>query len=163
MILLIFNLMVIEKYSLRWYHFLAAWFACLATGIVLQTMFMILVGGSGESFFFSLLTAVIALVISSPFIVLFCLIVHYFILKKERTRKQIHALVFMWHFIGSILVFIGLIIFANREMRGEGAGFVLLIMLGYFTVDSIYFVLFINKHTKSLQASEIFNEDLLDS
>lgn len=155
--------MVIEKYSLRWYHFLAAWFACLATGVILQTLFMILVGGSGESLLFSLLTAGIALAISSPFIIVFCLIVHFAILKKERTRQQIHAYVFMWHAIGSIAVFFGLIVFANSEMRGEGAGFVLLIMLGYFTIDSIYFVLFINKHTKALKATEIFNEDLLDS
>lgn len=155
--------MVIEKYSLRWYHFLAAWFACLATGIILQSLFMFFMNGGSESFLFSILTAGIALVISAPFIVVFCLIVHFSILKKERTRAQIHGLVFMWHVIGSILVYMGLIVFANTEMRGEGAGFVFLIMLGYFIVDSIYFMLFINKHTKTITASEIFNEDLLDS
>lgn len=154
--------MITEKYSLRWYHFLASWVLCLITGIILQTLFMILIGEGVESLFFALLTALIALLISAPFIVVFCLIIHFAILKKERTRYKIHSLVFMWHAIGSLLVFIGLVIFANSEIK-NGAGMVVLIMLGYFVIDSIYFAVFINRNTRTVVATEIFNKDLLDS
>lgn len=153
--------MITEKYSLRWYHFLASWVLCLTTGIVLQSIFMMGLGSGPDSLALALLTALIALMISSPFIVVFCLIIHFNVLKKERTRKQIHRLVFMWHSIGSVLVFLGLAVFANSEMK-NGADEILLIMLGYFVIDSIYFAVFINRNTRKVVASELFNEELLD-
>lgn len=153
--------MIIEKFALRWYHFLACWVLCIISGIILQTVFMTVVNGGSEAIFFALLTALIAAIISAPFIVLFCIIIHFNVLKKDRTRKQIHMFVFMWHSIGTVSVYLGLLVFANREMQ-NGAGEILLIMLGYFTVDSIYFSIFINRNTRRTIATEIYNEELLD-
>lgn len=147
--------------SLFWYHFLVSWLLCLGTGIVLQSFFMFIFGGSFESIAFALLTAGIALALSSPFIVVFCLVVHYHVLKKQRTRGEIHQWVFLWHFIGTIMVFLGMLVFLNREMQ-NGGGEILLIMLGYFIVDSIYFHTFIHKKANRITAKDIHVEDLLD-
>lgn len=153
--------MKIETSSLYWYHFLVSWFLCLATGVVLQSLYMFLTGDSIESFAFALLTAGVALVLSSPFIVLFCIIVHFHVLKKERSRAAIHQWVFLWHFVGTVFVFLGMLVFLNSEMR-SGGGEIILILLGYFTIDSIYFHLFIHKKANKISEKDVYLEDLLD-
>jgi len=148
--------------ELRWFHFFASWTLCILTGIALQLIFSTYVMGIEEAIGFSLLTALIALGVSSPFIILFCLVVHYTILNKPRSVVEIHRRVLLWHVAGSILVFVGLVVFFNHEMKA-GAGYVLLIMLGYFTIDSIYFHSLIAKKTKIKSQSHFENNELIDS
>lgn len=150
-----------ETSSLHWYHFLVSWVLCLGTGIVLQSFFMFILGGNLESIALALLTAGIALALSSPFIVLFCIIVHFHVLRKERSRAAIHQWVFLWHFVGTVFVFLGMLFFLNSEMR-SGGGEIILILLGYFTIDSIYFHLFIHKKANKISEKDVYLEDLLD-
>ncbi len=154
--------MIKQKFALRWFHFLAAWALCLVTGIVLQSVVMIVTGLDSDAVLFALLTALIAFLVSLPFIIVFCIVVHFTILNQELTRSQIHLRVLLYHVVGAILVFLGLIVFANHEMQSS-AGIAALIMLGYFTIDSIYFALFIHRNTREIIVSEIYNEDLLDT
>lgn len=151
------------NHNLKWFHFLVSWILCIASGIVLQVLFSAsFMGGIMESLAFSGITALIALGISSPFIILFCIVVHYAVLNKPRSSSEIHLRIFLWHIAGSLLVFAGLVVFFNREMQ-SGAGYVILIMLGYFTVDSIYFHSFIHKKTRANDVRFLENSDILDN
>lgn len=151
------------NHNLKWFHFLVSWILCIASGIVLQVLFSAaFMGGILESLGFSVLTALIALGISSPFIILFCIVAHYAILNKPRTSMEVHLRVLLWHIAGSLLVFVGLVVFFNHEMQ-SGAGYVILIMLGYFTVDSIYFHSFIHRKMKAKDMRFSENSDILDN
>lgn len=87
---------------------------------------------------------------------------HFFVLKKKRSWKQIHFIVLTMHVIGTILVFLGMLVFANRETKWLG-GDLFLLMGFYFTIDSIYFHLFIHKKAGKLAAENLKVEELLDT
>lgn len=149
--------------SLKWFHFLGAWIACIITGIFIQSIIMMVVDGGGESIGFSLLFALVAFIASLPFIIVFCIVIHFTALRKPKSKGHIHRSVFLWHLAGSILVLFGLIVFFNNDLRSMGLLAVMGIMGAYFTIDSIYFHLLIRAKVSDSVEYQRATDDLLDS
>lgn len=150
-----------NKSQLRWHHFLTSWFLCLLTGLLIGAIIGIGSSTGADGMGISLLVNGIAMFLSAPFIILFSLAIHFIVLRKPRTRLNIHLIVFAMHVIGSLLVFGALLFFANSEVQGN-SGELILLMGGYFTIDSIYFHLFIQKKANQQVTEDYQSEDLLD-
>lgn len=145
-------------FSLRWYHFLLSWVACIFTTAVLH-LILILAFGSADAAAAVVITGVLATLISSPFILLFCILVHHTLLKNPKSKSFIHRAVFIYHLVGSVLVLFGILVFAGK-LNGEEFFALIGIMFSYFVVDSIYFHYFIR--SKGNATVHVYNEDLLD-
>lgn len=135
--------------KLKAYHFVLSWLATLFIGIMVGYVFI----EPG----FSILVALVAAACSLPFIVIFAIIVHG-ILKKDYPKLQVHMLIFGIHFVGSLLTFFTLIAFGTV---GTEQGWLLLIMSGYFALDSIFFHIIIQTMYKEEHVIRQ-QEDILD-
>jgi len=148
--------------QLRWYHFLISWFLCLFTGFIVGIIISVIFGSASEAIEISAAVNGVAMAASAPFIILFCIIVHFSVLKKKRTKDEIHLRVFIIHLIGSILVFIGILFFLE-DNRDEIGFYIMALMAGYFTVDSVYFHLSINRKAVNESYENTPELELLDS
>ncbi len=146
-----------DQIRLRWYHFLISWLACLATGLVLMVVFGSLISGASDTPKMSLAVSAVALMCSAPFIVVFCIVMHFFVLRKPRSKSQIHLLTFLLHAFGSLLVFIIMLYFSS-----ELGFFLVALIAGYFAIDSFYFHLFIHRKANPVNYEKTPDADLLD-
>ncbi len=112
-----------NQLQLRWYHFLISWLLCLFSGFIISIILIGATGEGGEVGLMGILVTIIAAAVSSPFIIIFCLLIHFWVLKKDRSKGEIHGLVFLLHALGSIMVFFGIVLFAedvSNEFRRKG-------------------------------------------
>lgn len=133
-------------------HFFIAYLACLLT----SSLFGMFVEGKITGIGIGLLVAFIALLSSSPFIILFLLLIH-FRLKKENTLSGLHGFVFLIHTVGALLTLLGFYIFSSS---GVDFGWVMYIIIGYYALDTLYFHLLIQLKFKTKYEVDL---DTLDS
>lgn len=125
---------------------------------------MILIGATGEGGevgLMGILVTIIAAAVSSPFIIVFCLLIHFWVLKKDRSKGEIHGLVFLLHALGSIMVFFGIVLFAE-DVSNELGFYLIAMTIGYFVLDSIFFHSFIQKKAAKVGYEQTPDADLLD-
>jgi hypothetical protein len=150
-----------EQLQLRWYHFLISWLLCLLTGTPISMILIGVTSGASEAGLMGLLVTIVAAAISAPFIIVFCLLIHFWVLKKVRSKSEIHALVFLLHALGSILVFFGIVLFADDTANDMGV-ILIGITFGYFALDSLFFHSFIQKKAVNVGYEQTTDADLLD-
>lgn len=135
--------------KLKAFHFVLSWLGTLFIGLVIGAVFF------NPSI--SLLTTAVAAICSLPFISVFALLMHR-ILKNDFSKAQVHMLTFGMHFIGSLLVFFVIITLGTV---GSEQGALLLLMAGYFLLDSIFFHIIIQTMYKEVHVVRQ-HEDILD-
>ncbi|MDX1444565.1 hypothetical protein [Lishizhenia sp.] len=120
-----------KKQNLKTRHFLMAYLACLVSSIFIAIPVTGRLDGIGAGLF----VALIALITSSPFIILFLILIHQK-LKKENTKLGLHMYTFILHTAGALLTLLVFFIFLSTS--GELKS-VFLFILGYYTLDTIFF------------------------
>lgn len=130
-------------------YFVLCWLATLFTGMIVAT-------GLAADPGFGFLFAGISFLCSIPFILLFCIFMNG-VIKKNPTKKQLHATTFGFHFVLSLMTFAVFCVFEFSEMSLVLAG----ILSAYFAFDSLLFHLVIA--TKYNTENSLENAELLDS
>ncbi|SFT85328.1 hypothetical protein SAMN05216474_2711 [Lishizhenia tianjinensis] len=141
-----------KKQNLKARHFLLAYLACLVSSIFLA----IPINGSLEAIGMGLIAAVVALITSLPFIIIF-LALMYYRLQKENSKMGLHLFTFVIHTAGAFLTILAFYIFGSSASEFSRIS---LLIVGYYVLDSIYFHALIQVRFKAAYDVEI---DTLDS
>ena len=137
-----------ETRTLKTIHFFLCWVYTIISGIIIGAFFDPML---------SVLIAMVAIICSSPFLVMFLIGIHNY-LKGNRTKSNLHLFVFLLHFIGTILT-LAVLSIQIREM-----GFLLAVIGGYFIIDSIFFHTTIERRYSGNSRNQFYvgNSEILD-
>lgn len=134
---------------MRAVNYFICWLLTLIVGAVIAAFV-------GQSVQMALLCTLIAGVCSAPFILIFCIVMHHY-LKKNPTSRRLHFITFSYHFIGSILTGVVMILIAGGEVEMVLVG----VVFCYFLIDTAFFhgaIARLHKHEED-KTSEL---DILD-
>lgn len=137
-------------------HFLLV----IVSALVVSIFVPILLVPGEEAFLLGILTAVLALVSSLPFTIVFLLILRNW-LNKDIPKSKFHLSVFLTHLIGSIITLLFFFII-NYDFMGLGSeefGILTMIVSAFFVYDTIGFYLLIENRYQSLIDADV---DILD-
>lgn len=137
-------------------HFLLV----IVSALVVSIFVPILLVPGEEAFLLGILTAVLALVSSLPFTIVFLLILRSW-LNKDIPKSKFHLSVFLTHLIGSIITLLFFFII-NYDFMGLGSeefGILTMIVSAFFVYDTIGFYLLIENRYQSLIDADV---DILD-
>lgn len=137
-------------------HFLLV----IVSALVVSIFVPILLVPGEEAFLLGILTAVLALVSSLPFTIVFLLILKSW-LNKDIPKSKFHLSVFLTHLIGSIITLLFFFII-NYDFMGLGSeefGILTMIVTAFFVYDTIGFYLLIENRYQSLIDADV---DILD-
>lgn len=137
-----------ERGTLKTYHFLLCWVYTILIGILIGALFDPILSG---------LIALVALICSLPFIILFLIGIHSY-MKGNRTKTELHRFVFFLHLTGAILTLLVLSFEINK------LEFLIPLIATYFIIDSAFFHFTIERRYSITPSdkSRTIDSDILD-
>lgn len=132
--------------------FILSWLMTLFIGALFGS---VISGEVNLGFAFS----VVAAVCSTPFIILFSILMHHYI-KRNPSKRELHVRTLFLHILGSCFTITALAVIIGEHFPME----LLLATFGYFVIDSLFFHAFNQiKHEETQKKFAAVNDDILDS